>query len=120
MTPTTFGAFFAPKNPASSCRENINQSLYTMKNIHTENFLDFVGKQQGKVLTTLARRAKFQVKVVPSKKGRGLLFKVLSTGNERKHTHQYVELVNEMFNQLKSFKTADYNNKTADSSYHLA
>lgn len=91
-----------------------------MANIDTEKFLDFVETQQDKCHHTLARGAKFKVEIYTHGTERGLKFTPCSTMKVRKHTHQFVELVNGMFSQSKSFKVADYSPKTVEASYHLA
>lgn len=91
-----------------------------MANIDTEKFLDFVEAQKGKSLQTLARKAKFKVRVVKYEQQRGLEFKICSSGKVKIHKRKFIDSVTGHFNESESFTTTSYTKMTVNASYNLA
>jgi hypothetical protein len=83
--------------------------------IAIDEFLAFVRTLQGEVISTLAGRARFTVRVVDN----GLEFTPLSTEQPRGHTRAYAQRVLDQFRVTGSFSTADYQ-FTVNASYQLA
>ena len=89
-----------------------------MQRISTESFLKFCKSLEGEVLHTIARRAKFTVKVVDD----GLVF-IPDSSNKplSPHKRNYVERVLVDFAKSDgSNKTTHYNGYTVNASYQLA
>ncbi|MDE1894232.1 MAG: hypothetical protein KGM46_10235 [Pseudomonadota bacterium] len=89
-----------------------------MQRIPTDSFLKFCKSLEGQELHTIARRAKFTVKVVDD----GLVFTPCSSNKPLSpHKRHYVERVLEDFSKSDgSYKTTNYNGYTVNTSYQLA
>jgi tRNA(Ile)-lysidine synthase TilS/MesJ len=88
-----------------------------MQRISTKSFLEFCSSLEGQEQRTLARQARFMVKVVDD----GLVFIPGSSNKSRTHKRNYVERMLEDFaHKDHSRKTSDYNGYTADASYQIA
>ena len=96
------------------------QAKTIMKNIKIEEFIDFVENQQEKWLYTLAKKAKYKVRVVRNGSIRSLEYFVGSTKNWRIHDRKFLDRVIERFNEISSFKKSDYQELTVNASYDLA
>lgn len=88
-----------------------------MQKISANRFLDFCRSLEGMELLTIARRARFMVKVVDD----GLVFIPASSNKPRKHTRSYVERMLEDFsNSSEPCKTSNYSSYTANPSCQIA
>jgi hypothetical protein len=85
------------------------------RSIAIDDFLSFVRSLEGEVISTLAGRAQFTVRVADN----GLEFTPLSTAHPRGHTRAYVQRVLDHFRATGSWSTADYQ-FTVNASYQLA
>jgi hypothetical protein len=86
-----------------------------MTTIEIHNFIEWCRNLSGTEITTRSGRSKFIMNVLQN----GLEFKPLSSMKPRICTERYVKLILHHFAKTKSFKTSDYRNITANSSYML-
>ncbi|MGC2424461.1 MAG: hypothetical protein WA666_08930 [Nitrospirota bacterium] len=86
-----------------------------MNRIGQNDFLEFIKTREGEILRTLTRAMPFTVKVT----NEGVEYTPQSTMKVRQHPKKYMNLVLEKFSKTGSYKTVDYQQITACSSYTL-
>jgi hypothetical protein len=80
-----------------------------------EDFVVYNREMGGRVLTTLARGARFVVRVG----NESIFYTPESTGIERRHTFKFAKRVFERYEKTGSLKPVDYQNISKNVSYML-
>jgi hypothetical protein len=86
------------------------------KKITIISLSEFVNNRTSKVFETITNRKKFSVEILEDR----WFYTPASTGQKRKHTHQFLQRVIDRFEETKSYSSSAYRDITVNASYTLA